>query len=292
MSRLLRLSALIVLAAAFVIAGCGQKPSPSTTGAAGPAAPAGEKVKLEVMVPCGEVGPASEIIKSFEAANPTVDVEWIPENMVTITRKILDGKASPDVTMSMGDLEMDLLEKAGKLADGSTVRIAENSLCIMVPAGNPAGVKTIQDLAKPAVKFIAIPDPKENSVGLHAIEALKKAGIWDQVQKKVLFSQFAADSKDAAAAGQAQASIGYYPCAVEVHVPGEPPAKPKNLALLAQVPPDLYPQFWCEAAILKDAKQPAEAKKFIDFLTTPESRAIFLKWQFIADVTKTPPTTG
>jgi molybdate transport system substrate-binding protein len=175
------------------------------------------------------------------------------------------------------------------LAEGSTVKIAENSLCIMVPAGNPAGVKTIQDLAKPSVRFIAIPDPKENSVGLHAIEALKNAGIWDQVRSRVLFSQFAADSKDVAASGQAQASIGYYPCAVEVHVPGQPPAKPKNLLLLAQVPADLYPQFWCEAAILKGAKHPAEAKKFLDFMATPESQAAFLKWQFIADVTKTPP---
>ena len=293
MRRALRLSPVIVVVLVLVIAGCGQKPAPSPSGGTTPPpAETGATVKLEVMVPCGEVGPMSEIIKSFKAANPGIDVDWIPENMVTITRKIIDGKVSPDVTLSMGDLEMDLLRKAGLLADGSTVKIAENSLCIMVPAGNPAGVKTIQDLAKPSVKFIAIPDPKENSVGLHAIEALKRAGIWDQVQNKVLFSQFAADSKDVTAKGQAEASIGYYPCAVEVHVPGQPPAKPKNLMLLAQVPADLYPQFWCEAAILKGAKHPQEAKKFVDFMTTPESLAVFAKWQFVADLSKKPPAQG
>jgi molybdate transport system substrate-binding protein len=281
-------AALAVVGLALVAAGCGGKTAPSPGGGkAAPSASAGAKVKLEVMVPCGLVGPASEIIKSFEAANPGIEIDWVPENMVTITRKILDRKLSPDVTLSMGDLEMDLLRKAGMLADGSLVKIAENSLSIMVPAGNPAGVKTIQDLVKPSVKLIAIPDPKENSVGVHAIEALKKAGIWDQVQKKVIFSQFAADSKTVTASGQAEASIGYYPCAVEVHVPGQPPAKPKNLALLAQLPADLYPAFWCEAAVLKGAKHPEEAKKFVDFMMTPESKQAFLKWEFIADVTKT-----
>ncbi len=275
------------IALAFAMTGCGQKPAPvGDAGGPKPAAPTGAKVKLEVMVPCGETGPMSEIIESFQKANPGIEVDWIPENMVTITRKIVDHKISPDLTLSMGDLEMDTLAKGGFLAAGSREKIAENSLCIMVPAGNPAGVKTIQDLAKPSVKLIAIPDPKENSVGVHAIEALKKAGIWDKVGKKVIFSQFAADSKTVTASGQAEASIGYYPCAVEVHVPGQPPAKPKNLMLLAQVPANLYPQFWCEAAILKDAKHPEEAKKLAEFITTPESRAVFVKWGFIANLKK------
>ena len=289
MRRVMIAIAPAVLGLALVLGGCGQKPSGQEQA---PAERAANAVKLEVMVPCGQVGPVSQIIKAFQAANPGIEVAWVPENMVTITHKILDRKSEPDVTLSMGDLEMDLLQKAGMLADGSRTKIAENSLCIMVPAGNPAGVKTIQDLAKPAVKTIAIPDPKENSVGVHAIEALKKAGIWDKVEGKVLFSKFAADSKDVTAKGQAEASIGYYPCAVEVHVPGQPPAKPKNLILQAQVPADLYPAFWCEAAVLKAAKQPAEAKKLVDFMTTPESQKAFLEWQFIADVTKTPPGKG
>jgi molybdate transport system substrate-binding protein len=278
---------LTALLLAVALAGCGQKKTDTSAGTG--AQPAGEQVKLEVMVPCGMVGPMSEIIKSFEAKNPNIKVEWIPENMVTITRKILDGKSSPDVTMSMGDLEMDQLKEKALLDDSTRVKVAENSLCIMVPSDNPAKVQNLQDLTKPEVKAIAIPDPKENAVGLHAVEALKQAGIWDKVSKKVMFSQYAADSKSVAAAGQAQVSIGYYPCAVEVHVPGQPPAKPKNLALQCQLPAGSYPAFWCEAAALKNTKHPEEAKALLDFMQNDESKAAFLKWQFIADVTKNPP---
>jgi molybdate transport system substrate-binding protein len=270
------------LALALTVAGCGQK-----AGAGGGSSnPAAEKVKLDVMIPCGEVGPLSEIIKGFQADNPNIEVAWVPENMVTITRKILDGKVHPDVTLSMGDLEMDLLDKAGLLLEGTRAKIAENSLAIMVPAGNPAKVNSLADLTKPAVKQIAIPDPKENSVGLHAQEALKKVGVWDQVQSKILYSQFAADSKTVTAQGQAQASIGYYPCAVEVHIPGQPPAKPKNLILQSQVPADLYPAFSCEAAVLKDAKHPEEGKKFIEFMLKLESQETFKRWEFKADISK------
>lgn len=283
MLRAERWLAVVAAGLALAVAGCGQK---TATGGGGPKGPAPEKVKLDVMVPCGQVGPMSEIIKSFQAANPSIEVAWVPENMVTITRKILDGKVHPDVTLSMGDLEIDMLDKAGLLMAGTREKIAENSLAIMVPAGNPAGVNRVEDLAKPAVKHIAIPDPKENSVGLHAQEALEKAGVWDKVKSKVLFSQFAADSKTVAAQGQAQASIGYYPCAVEVHIPGQPPAKPKNLVLQSQIPTGLYPAFSCEAAVLKDAKHPKESKKLLEFMLTPESQEAFKRWEFKADITK------
>jgi molybdate transport system substrate-binding protein len=282
--RLERWIPLVGLAIVLAAAGCGGKTAPSSAAAGG----AGESgapaaTTLEVMVPCGQVGPFSEIVKTFQAQNPGVEVDWIPENMVTITRKLLDGKVHPDVTLSMGDLEMNLVEKAGLLLDGTRVKYAENSLAIMVPTANPAGVKTFKDLAKPAVKTITIPDPKENSVGVHAVEALKNAGVWSQVEKKVVYAQFAADSKDVAAKGKAEASIGYYPCAVEVHIPDQPPAKPKNLQLLGQVSPDLYPAFDCEGAVLKDSKHPEEAKKLLALLATPESQEIFKKWEFKAD---------
>jgi len=281
----LTLIAAVALAIAVAAAGCGQNPSP-TAGATGGVGQEG--AALKVMVPCGQVGPFSEIVKIFQQQNPDVEVEWIPENMVTITNKLLDGKDTADVTLSMGDLELDILEKAGLLMDGTRVKYADNSLAIMIPTANPAGIKTVADLAKPSVKTITIPDPKENSAGVHAVEALKSAGIWDAVEKKVLFARFAADSKDVAAKGQAQASIGYYPCAVEVHIPDQPPAQPKNLRLLTQVPSDLYPSFGCEGAVLKEAKNPEAGKNLLALLQTPESQEIFKTWQFIGDESASP----
>ena len=287
MRRAERLTLIAVMALAIALAAAGCSQNPSTTGGA-PGGAGQEGATLKVMVPCGQVGPFSEVVKIFRQQNPGIEVDWIPENMVTITSKLLHGKEKADVTLSMGGLEIDLLEKAGLLMDGTRVKYAENSLAIMVPAANPAGIASVADLAKPAVKTITIPDPKENSAGVHAVEALKSAGIWDEVQKKVLFARFAADSKDAAAKGQAEASIGYYPCAVEVHIPDQPPAEPKNLKLLTQIPAGSYTPFGCEGAVLKEAQNPEAGKKLLALLQTPESQEIFKTWQFIGDVSISP----
>ena len=270
--------------ATLVAAGCSRQPS-SGTGVVPETAAAST---IEVLVPCGQVGPFSEIVKLFEQANPGLKVEWVPENIVTITTKLLDGKAQPDLFLSMGDLEMDQVEQAGLVSEGTRTEYAENSLAIMVPAKNPAGVHTIDDLAKPSVKTITIPDPQHNSVGKHAQEALQRAALWQKVEKKLFFARFAADSKTAAAKGQAEASIGYYPCGVEVHVEGQEPAKPKNLKLVSQIPSDLYQPFGCEGAVLKNAKNPEGAKKLLAFLMRPESQEIFRKWEFVREAAASP----
>ncbi len=272
----------LALGVAIAAGGCGQESEAPGTG----------QTTLEVLVPCGQIGPFSQVLELFQAENPGLEVEWVPENMVPIVKKIIDGVAHPDVFLTMGDLEADQIEEAGLIMEGTRVKYAENSLAIMVPAGNPAGVKTIEDLAKTEVKTITIPDPELNAVGKHAVEALRNVGIWEQVEGKVLFARFAADSKDAAAQGQAQASIGYYPCAVEVHEPGEPPTQPKMLKVTAQVAAELYQPFSCEGAVLKEAKNPEDGKKLLAFLQTPEAQDIFRHWQFIASGASQPLEAG
>ena len=257
------LSCLAVLA--LVVVGCG---SPS-------------KETISVMVPCGQVGPFNEVAKVWAEQNPEVELDWVPENMVPIIKKIVDGKETPDVVLTMGDLEMDILEEAGVLMEGTRARIAENSLAITTPAGNPANVKELADLAKPEVKTISIPNAEYNSVGKHAIEALKAAGVWAEVEKKTAFPEYAADGKEIAAAGKVEAAISYYPCVTEVHVPGQAPAQPKNLNLVGMIPQDLYAPFSCEAAVLKKAKNPEGAKKLLALLQTAQAHDFYREWEFV-----------
>jgi len=268
----------------LAIAGCAQQ----TSEPAGTAAPAGASSKIELMVPCGQLGPFSEVVELFKAANPGVEVAFEPENMVPIVSKIVNGKATPDLFLSMGDLEMDTVEQAGFVVAGTRTKYADNSLALMVPKDNPAGVKTIADLTKRAVKGISIANPENNSVGKHAVEALRRAGIYDQVASKIFVMSMAADTKDATAKEQVQASIGYYPCAVEVHIEGQPPAQPKMLKLVGHVPGDLYDPFWCEGAVIKGAKNPEGGRKLLEFLTTPEAQEIFRKWSFVQEEPSSP----
>jgi len=286
-----RIARWMTLAVALgLVAGCGKGPSyraqPAKPEAGRPAAATGA---IYVLVPCGQVGPFSQIAKLFEQANPDVSLEWDQENIVTMTKKVLDGKAKPDAFLSMGDLEMNQLDKAGLLVDGTRRRIAENSLAIVVPAADPGGVTGLADFAKPSVTRIAIPNPEKNAVGLHTKEALEKLGIWLQVEKKVLQPEFAADSKDLAIAGKVEAAVAYYPCSVEVHIKDAPPTLPKSLKLVGHIPSNLYPEFWCEGAVVKGSKNPAAGKLLLDFLVTPEVQTIYHKWEFVREPAKSGP---
>lgn len=283
----------MILAAAIVgvgllAAGCGQQRPSSQATATKPAEPEPGAVKGTVyaLVPCGQVGPFSRVAKLFEAAHPGVTLDWEQENIVTMTKKVLDGKAKPDAFLSMGDLEMDQLQQAGLLVDGTREKIAENGLAIVVPEKNPGGVNSMADLAKPTVKQIALPDPANNAVGLHAKEAFQKAGIWPQIEKKILLPRFAADSKEVATQGKVEAAIAYYPCSVEVHVKDAPPSLPKGLKLVGAIPSDLYPAFWCEGAVVKGAKNPEGGKALLALLKTPEVQNIYRQWEFVREPAK------
>lgn len=262
-----------LMAVLVVAAGCGKK-NVVVPGVIG----LGE---IDVLLPCGQIGPFSEALALFEEQHPGVTVKTSPENIVTMTKKVLDGKAQPDVFLSMGDLEMDKLEAGGLLVPDTRVEYAENALAITVPSDNPAGVESLADLAKPEVKSISIPNPEQNAVGKHAKEALENAGLWEKVAGKVILPQFAADGKAVVAEGKVEASIGYYPCVVEVKVPGEQPMESENMPkMVALVPADLYQPFGCEAAVIVGAKNPAGGRALIAFLQTPAVQEIYRKWKF------------
>lgn len=266
------LSAVIMVAA--VATGCGK--NAGTSGKA-------ERTLL-VMVPCGQVGPFSEVADLFEQQNPGVKLDWTPENMVTMTEAVLAGKSKPDAFLSMGDLEVDRLAKADLILPDTRTQYADNAIVLTVPADNPAGVESFADLAKPEVKAIAVANPEVNSVGAHAVEAFKGAGIWDQVKDKIVSPQFAAESKELGEKGRVDASIGYYPCESEVHVKGGEPAKPKGTKMIGIVPAQYYSEFSCEAVVVKGCRDPDGGKQLIAMLQSPAAQEIFRKWNFLRTV--------
>lgn len=65
------------------------------------------------------------------------------------------------------------LESEGLVGPARTY--ASNVLALMVPAGNPAGVTGLADLARPGLR-VALPDPNTEEIGRLALHALQAAG--------------------------------------------------------------------------------------------------------------------
>ncbi len=85
-----------------------------------------------------------------------------------------------------------------------------NSLVIVVPKGNPAGVREPRDLTNPAVKHIAIAGPTVPA-GIYARQSLKKINLWDDLEKakKVVSGENVRVTLTYVERGEAEAGIVY-----------------------------------------------------------------------------------
>lgn len=84
--------------------------------------------------------------KRFEEANPDVTVQFNFAGSSTLSRQIIQG-APADVFASANPMQMQAVTDGGDAAGQPTVFVA-NTLQVVVPAGNPAGVTSLADFGK------------------------------------------------------------------------------------------------------------------------------------------------
>ena len=88
----------------------------------------------------------TEVADRFEAVDGDVSVELSFAGSSSLREQILGG-APADVFASADEADMDRLVEAGEVESPEV--FATNRLQIVVPAGNPAGVEGLEDLADP-----------------------------------------------------------------------------------------------------------------------------------------------
>ncbi|MBN1322555.1 MAG: molybdate ABC transporter substrate-binding protein [Methanotrichaceae archaeon] len=81
--------------------------------------------------------------------------------------------------------------------------------CIITPKGNPAGIESIEDLAKPDVSVV-LGDPEGPAIGKNSKNMLESLGIWEEVERNVIaFSGTANELLVYISMGQADAAIDW-----------------------------------------------------------------------------------
>lgn len=111
--------------------------------------------------------------RDFEAANPGTTVAFNFAGSSALANQINQG-APADVFASAAPTPMRAIADAGN-ADGAPTVFVRNQLVIAVPAGNPAGVAGLADLARPGVKVALCAE--QVPCGAAARTALDAAGV-------------------------------------------------------------------------------------------------------------------
>ncbi|MGS2642538.1 molybdate ABC transporter substrate-binding protein [Streptosporangium sp. LJ11] len=159
----------LTLALAAVLSGCGAgDPAPASA----PASSEGDATTLTVLAAASLTGTFTELGKAFEAAHPGTTVRFGFGSSATLAQQIVQG-APADVFAAASPATMKTVTDVS-MATGPAV-FARNTLQIAVPAGNPAEVDDLADLADPKVKVALCAE--QVPCGGAAVRALDAAGL-------------------------------------------------------------------------------------------------------------------
>jgi ABC-type molybdate transport system substrate-binding protein len=198
----------------------------------------------------------------------------------TITVGNMTWTVAPDI-FAAGLKKVDEQVAAGRLVEPVT-RYVTNDLTIMVPKGNPAGIRTVADLGKPGVRLV-MPNPQWEGVARQIEATLEKAGgpalrqmVYDTKVKDgtTLLTQIHhRQSPLWLMQGRAEAGITWKSEAIFQEESGHPISH-------VDIPPAQNTTAVYAAAMVKGAAHPAAARAWLEFLRSPEALAIFERYGF------------
>jgi molybdate transport system substrate-binding protein len=211
--------------------------------------------------------PVQELADAF-AREHGVPVEVSADDSSRLATQIAQG-APADLFLSANEEWADLVRDRGQQAERCL--LLGNTLVLVVPQGNPAGVRAPEDLAGPRVQHVAVAGPTVPA-GLYARAALRKLHLWDRLeeQRKVVSGENVRATLAYVERGEAEAGVVYRTDArisERVQKVYEFPA--------ATHAPIRYP-----LVLLQRGAQRDPARRFFAYLRSEQAAKVFQKYGF------------
>ncbi len=189
--------------------------------------------------------------------------------------------AKADVFLSADEREMDRVEAAKLVADGTRRPLLSNQLVVIEPADGPsvfARPFEASQLAGPGVRFLSLGNVESVPAGRYARAWLEEQGLWSAVSGRILPGIDVRAALAAVESGGAQAGIVYR---TDV-------ARSRKVRVVHEVPRDEGPGISYPIAVLSGRPNEEEARAFADFLASPAARATFEEAGFVFLPTTSP----
>jgi molybdate transport system substrate-binding protein len=212
-------------------------------------------------------GVLEELKTGFEAGHPGIQLQLSYGASGSLTAQLLQG-APFDLFLSADEGFAAQVQKAGLAGPQELFPYATGYLALWVRKDlnldpDRDGWKV---LASPAVKAIAIANPKLAPYGRAADAALRSAGIYDQVQPRLVFADNIAQAGQFLQAGTAEAGL------VSVAQANNPVLA--RTGTVWRVPQNAYPALRQAGVILQRSQCPEQARAFRAYLTGSAGQAI------------------
>ncbi len=150
-----------------------------------------------------------ELGPRFEASKPGATVvRFNFAGSGVLLQQLVQG-APVDVFASADQATMDRAAVQKTVDPATRVNFASNALVLIEPAQGGPGVKSLQDLAGPGVKRIAVGKVATVPVGRYTQQALTAANLWTPLEPKFVQADSVRQVLDYVARGEADAGFVY-----------------------------------------------------------------------------------
>lgn len=146
---------------------------------------------------------------------------------------------------------------------------ARNALVLAAPKNSRYALAALGDLRSPHFQRIAVSNPAAVPVGRYTKSSLETAGLWADLQPKIITTQNVRQSLDYIARGEVDAGFVYRTDALLMK---------DKVRILATVPTQntvSYP-----IAVSKNTRQRAEAARFVQYVLSAQGQAVLNRYGF------------
>jgi len=168
-----------------------------------------------------------------------------------------------DVFLSADETYVTGLVASGQAVAGSVVPYASGRLALWARKDKGLNLANgLRSLADPGVRRIAIANPEHAPYGRAAVEALRRAGVYDQVRTRLVLGENVAQAAQFAQTGNADAAL------IALSLTRTPAMQ--NAGTLVEIPPDAHKLIRQSGVVLTRAADKEGARRFLTFLTSDD----------------------
>ena len=178
----------------------------------------------------------------------------------TLAQQIRHG-APYDVYLSANERFVKELAESGYLVKGTIRAYATGRLGLWSKSGK---IRTLQDLAAPGIRHVAIANPTHAPYGAAARAALEKQGLWAGLQPKIVYGENVEQTFQFAETGNADAAVTSWTLVFDKGG--------------IQLPATLHPIISQSGGVVASTKQRDAAVRFLQFLAGPQGKAVLRKF--------------
>ncbi len=207
-----------------------------------------------------------EMVDNFSRSTHS-EVRLIFGSSGVLARQIERG-APFDVFISANSAYMDGLAKSGAVRADSVRAFAGGAIVIALSTASGLEIRDLSGLSGKDVKRIAIANPLHAPYGRAAVEALKSAGIWEGVRKKLVYGENVRQTLQFVESGNVDAAI----IALSV-------ARREGIRVVP-IEAALHGVIVQKAAVVSGTPHRKAAEKFMRYLTGAEGMLVLEKYGF------------